>query len=172
MNERARALEVLGRTLAEEDALVGKNLARQRALAWSRPNAVSARRSGRPASAWRTIASSSRNGSSPAPSWSAASRRSTGPSRSCSPPCANVTISNRARYGVATTTTPGSPTQEAQLQTAQRQANELRAASDTSRILAPVSGRVTEVKVSPGSVLRTGQPVLSIDDGRPASSRR
>ncbi len=51
---------------------------------------------------------------------------------------------------------------EARLQAARRQMNELSTQLDTQRVLAPVSGRVTEIKATVGSVLRPGQPVLSI----------
>ena len=51
---------------------------------------------------------------------------------------------------------------EARLQAARRQMNELAAQIDTQRVLAPVSGQVTEIKATVGSVLRPGQPVLSI----------
>ena len=51
---------------------------------------------------------------------------------------------------------------EARLQAAKRQMNELAARLDTQRVLAPVAGHVTEIKATVGSVLRPGQPVLSI----------
>ena len=51
---------------------------------------------------------------------------------------------------------------EARLQAAERQANELATQLDTQRVAAPVSGTVTEIKATVGAVLRPGQPVLSI----------
>ena len=51
---------------------------------------------------------------------------------------------------------------EARLQAAERQANELATQLDTQRVEAPVSGTVTEIKATVGAVLRPGQPVLSI----------
>ena len=54
---------------------------------------------------------------------------------------------------------------ESRLQAARRQVNELGAVLDTQRILAPVSGQVTEVKAPVGAVLGAGQPVLSIRTG-------
>ena len=52
---------------------------------------------------------------------------------------------------------------ETRLLRAESQANELRASLETRRILAPVSGRVIEIKASVGTVLRPGQPLLSIE---------
>ena len=54
---------------------------------------------------------------------------------------------------------------ESRLQTAQRQTSELEALLEIQQILAPTSGRVTEIKAAEGAVLRTGQPVLSIKTG-------
>ena len=51
---------------------------------------------------------------------------------------------------------------EARLQAAERQANEIKTQLETQRVLAPVAGRVTEIKATIGAVLRPGQPVLSI----------
>ena len=51
---------------------------------------------------------------------------------------------------------------ESRLQAAERQANELATQLDTQRVPAPVSGHVTEIKATVGAVLRPGQPVLSI----------
>ena len=51
---------------------------------------------------------------------------------------------------------------ESRLQAAERQVNEIGTRLDTQRVLAPASGRVTEIKASVGAVLRPGQPVLSI----------
>ena len=51
---------------------------------------------------------------------------------------------------------------ESRLQAAERQANEIGTQLDTQRVLAPVSGHVTEIKATVGAVLRPGQPVLSI----------
>lgn len=54
---------------------------------------------------------------------------------------------------------------EARLQAAERAANEMAALVDTQRIMAPVSGIVTEVKAAIGAVLGPGQPVASIETG-------
>ena len=51
---------------------------------------------------------------------------------------------------------------ESRFQAAERQVNEIGTRLDTQRVLAPASGRVTEIKASVGAVLRPGQPVLSI----------
>ena len=51
---------------------------------------------------------------------------------------------------------------DSRLQAAERRVKELGTQLDTQRVLAPVSGRVTEIKSSVGTVLRPGQPVLSI----------
>lgn len=52
---------------------------------------------------------------------------------------------------------------ESRLRTAESRANELMASLDTRRVLAPVSGRVIEIKASVGTVLNPGQPLLSIE---------
>ena len=52
---------------------------------------------------------------------------------------------------------------EARLRTAENQANELMISLETRRIPAPASGRVIEHKASVGTVLRPGQPLLSIE---------
>ena len=52
---------------------------------------------------------------------------------------------------------------ETRLRRSESQANELRASLETRRILAPTSGRVIEIKASVGTVLRPGQPLLSIE---------
>ena len=54
---------------------------------------------------------------------------------------------------------------ESRLHAAQRQANEIESLLDVQQILAPMSGRVTEIKAPEGTVLRTGQSVLSIKTG-------
>ena len=51
---------------------------------------------------------------------------------------------------------------------AERQVKEVEARIETQRILAPVSGRITEVKASIGAVLGPGQPVVSIRTGEEA----
>ncbi len=51
---------------------------------------------------------------------------------------------------------------ESRLRAAERQASELATQIDTQQVSAPVSGRVTEIKAAVGAVLRPGQPVLSI----------
>ena len=56
--------------------------------------------------------------------------------------------------------------QEASLEAAKRGVSELEARLATHEILAPVTGRVAEVKAAAGAVLSTGAPVLSI---RPAT---
>ncbi len=56
--------------------------------------------------------------------------------------------------------------QEASLQAAKRAVSELEARLATHEILAPVSGRVAEIKAAVGAVLSAGVPVLSI---RPAT---
>ena len=55
---------------------------------------------------------------------------------------------------------------EASLQAAERAVSELEARLATHEVLAPVSGRVAEIKVAIGAVLSAGTPVLSI---RPAT---
>ena len=57
---------------------------------------------------------------------------------------------------------------ESLLHAAERQVKEIEARIDTLRILAPVSGRMTEVKASIGAVLVPGQPVASIRTGEEA----
>ena len=54
---------------------------------------------------------------------------------------------------------------EARRQAAERAANEVAALVDTQRIVAPVSGVITEVKAAIGAVLRPGEPVASIETG-------
>ena len=54
------------------------------------------------------------------------------------------------------------------LHTAQRQVKEVEARIDTQRILAPVSGWMTEIKASIGAVLAPSQPVVSIRTGEEA----
>ena len=54
---------------------------------------------------------------------------------------------------------------ESLLTSAERQVKEVEARIETQRILAPVSGRITEVKASIGAVLGPGQPVVSIRTG-------
>ena len=54
------------------------------------------------------------------------------------------------------------------LHAAQRQAKEVEARVDTQRILAPVSGWMTEIKASVGAVLAPSQPVVSIRTGEEA----
>ena len=164
VNERARALEVLRRTLAEEDALVGANMARQRArleqtersrrqaLATARERLEDHRQLFAERVVTRAVVERSQQALHRAEQELFATLRERDDLESRE---IRRRHDNDARIA----------SQEAQLQTAQRQANELRTASDASRILAPVSGRVTEVKVSPGSVLRAGQPVLSIETG-------
>ena len=51
---------------------------------------------------------------------------------------------------------------ESRLRAAERQASQLATQIDTRQVQAPVSGRVTEIKATVGAVLRPGQPVLSI----------
>lgn len=55
---------------------------------------------------------------------------------------------------------------EARRQAAERQANELEALINTQHIAAPVSGLVIEIKATIGTVLQSGQPVLSIETGQ------
>ena len=55
---------------------------------------------------------------------------------------------------------------EARQQAAERQANELEALINTQHIAAPVSGLVIEIKATIGTVLQSGQPVLSIETGQ------
>ena len=62
---------------------------------------------------------------------------------------------NNARVGEA----------EARLQAAERQVNELGVLLDTRQVVAPVSGRVTEIKTQLGAVIQAGQPTLSIQSG-------
>ena len=57
---------------------------------------------------------------------------------------------------------------ESLLHAAKRQAKETGTRLDTLRILAPVSGRMTEIKASIGAVLGPGQPVVSIRTGEEA----
>ena len=52
---------------------------------------------------------------------------------------------------------------EAGLRAAERQAGELEAALQARRVLAPVSGRVIEIKAPVGVALSPGQPVVSIE---------
>ena len=54
------------------------------------------------------------------------------------------------------------------LHAAQRQVKEVEARVDTQRILAPVSGWMTEIKASVGAVLAPSQPVVSIRTGEEA----
>lgn len=54
---------------------------------------------------------------------------------------------------------------EARLHAAERQAGELGALIETQRILAPVSGKITEIKATIGAVLRPGTPLVSIETG-------
>ena len=54
---------------------------------------------------------------------------------------------------------------ESHLLAAERQVKEVEARIETQRILAPVSGRITEIKASVGAVLEPGQPVVSIRTG-------
>ena len=54
------------------------------------------------------------------------------------------------------------------LHAAQRQVKEVEARVDTQRILAPVSGWMTEIKASIGAVLAPSQPVVSIRTGEEA----
>ena len=54
---------------------------------------------------------------------------------------------------------------ESLLNSAERQVKEVEARIETQRILAPVSGRITEIKASIGAVLGPGQPVVSIRTG-------
>ena len=54
---------------------------------------------------------------------------------------------------------------ESALEAARREVNRLEALIDTHQVLAPVSGRVAELKVSVGSVLEAGDPLLSIKTG-------
>ena len=51
---------------------------------------------------------------------------------------------------------------ESRLRAAERQAREIESRLETRRVVAPVSGRVTEIKATIGAVLRPGQPILSI----------
>ncbi len=55
--------------------------------------------------------------------------------------------------------------ERARLQAATRQANEIRTRLETQRILAPVAGIITEIKTTVGTVLRPGQPVVSLETG-------
>ena len=57
---------------------------------------------------------------------------------------------------------------ESHLHAAERQVKEVETRIDTQRILAPVSGRITEIKASIGAVLVPGQPVVSIRSGEEA----
>ena len=54
---------------------------------------------------------------------------------------------------------------EARLLAAERQVNELGVLLDTRQVTAPVSGRVTEIKTQLGAVIQAGQPALSIQSG-------
>ena len=54
---------------------------------------------------------------------------------------------------------------KAREQAARHQANEIATRLGSQRITAPAGGRVIEVKASVGSVLRPGQPVISIEPG-------
>ena len=54
---------------------------------------------------------------------------------------------------------------EASLEAAKREASRLEILIDTHRILAPVSGRIAELKVSVGAVLEAGDSLLSIKTG-------
>ena len=54
---------------------------------------------------------------------------------------------------------------ESLVQAARRQVKEVETRIDTQRILAPASGRITEIKASIGAVLGPGQPVVSIRTG-------
>lgn len=54
---------------------------------------------------------------------------------------------------------------ESLLRAARRQVKEVETRIDTQRILAPASGRITEIKASIGAVLGPGQPVVSIRTG-------
>ena len=54
---------------------------------------------------------------------------------------------------------------ESRLLSAKRQANELASQLATQRILAPVAGRITEIKVPIGALLEPGQSVVSIRTG-------
>ena len=51
------------------------------------------------------------------------------------------------------------------IRAAERRASELAALIGAQRVIAPVSGHVTEIKVATGTVLAAGQPVLSIRTG-------
>ena len=53
----------------------------------------------------------------------------------------------------------------AQVEAARRQASEFEAIATAERVLAPVSGQVTEVKATIGAVLSPGRPVASIRTG-------
>ncbi len=53
----------------------------------------------------------------------------------------------------------------ARRQAAERQANELSTRLETQRILAPATGLVIEIKTTVGTVLRPGQPVVSLETG-------
>ena len=53
----------------------------------------------------------------------------------------------------------------ARMQAAQRQVRELNVQMNANRIVAPVAGRVTEIKAATGTLLAPGQPVLSIRSG-------
>lgn len=54
---------------------------------------------------------------------------------------------------------------KAVLEAARREASRLEALIDTYQVLAPVSGRVAELKARVGAVLNTGDPLLSIKTG-------
>ena len=54
---------------------------------------------------------------------------------------------------------------EARLQAAERQLNELGVLLDTRQVVAQVAGRVVEIKTQLGAVIRAGQPTLSIQSG-------
>ena len=54
---------------------------------------------------------------------------------------------------------------EERLSRAKRQANELKVGIDSQRIAAPASGKVIEIKAAVGTILRLGEPVVSIDTG-------
>ena len=164
VDERARALEVLERTLAEEDILVTRNIARQRtrleqierrgrqALETARERLESHRQLFEERVVTRAILERSQQAFDQTERDLFGTRRERDDLESRE---IRRRHDNDARIADV----------QARLQAAQRQANELQTVRDTNRILAPVSGRVTEVKVSPGSVLRAGQPVLSITTG-------
>lgn len=54
---------------------------------------------------------------------------------------------------------------DARLQAAERQVRELEVLAQSNRILAPVAGRVTEIKAAIGTIVNPGQAVLSIRTG-------